>query len=80
MTKEKKRLNDIAAIAQAPCYGDTQSSSVEVRKISNGYVKRTSSYDGNNYSSSEEFSGDKPSMDAGKDNPMAKAKAYMERA
>lgn len=76
----KKRLNDTAAIARAPCLGDTQSTSVEVRKISNGYVKRTSSYDGNNYSSSEEFCGDKPGMEAGKGNPMVRAKAYMERA
>ena len=43
--------------------GMSKSKSVSVRKIDNGFIKTTSICDGENYSSSEEFSKTEPKLD-----------------
>lgn len=59
----KKRLSDTAAVAAMPGTGqDTQSMSVDVRKIENGYVTRTSTYGSDSYESRERFTKEAPKL------------------
>lgn len=76
-----KRLSDTAALA-GPAYSlsGSQERTIAVRKIDNGYIVRESSYNDGNYSSCEHYSKTAPNLGENKaENPMKRAKDYMER-
>lgn len=59
-----KRMNDTKAVKAMPAMGGSlgngDSLSVDVRKIDNGYITRSSSYKNDEYHSRESYSPDKP--------------------
>ena len=82
MAKKTSRLNDTVALAAIPfdSLNRSESRSTSVRRISNGFVTcHTSNKDGR-YESTESFSETPPELgDVAQENPMARAKAYLER-
>lgn len=78
-----KRLNDTAGIAAMPM-SDTESSSVSIRPISNGYLKCMSSHGQHGYNYTETYHAEKPRMDGtnspdNSGNSMQGAVAYLKR-
>ena len=79
--KKTRELNDTAAIQSMPIdpVQKDEYTSLNVRKIDNGYLTRTSSNKDGQYSSSEVYSKDPPqaSSDDAQGSPMARALRYL---
>lgn len=80
--KESKRLNDTAALQAIPAYNleRSESRSVSVRKIANGYITSESSCKDGRYESEENYSATPPDLgEKESENPLKQAVDYMKR-
>lgn len=80
--KESKRLNDTATLQSIPAYSleRSESRSVNVRKIANGYVTNESSYKDGRHECEETYSLTPPDLGEERaENPMKRALDYMKR-
>lgn len=77
-----KRLSDTAAIVATPAFGkdpENFSETVNVRKIDNGYIKRTTTYGEGQYRERETYSADKPNAAPDQGSSMERATEYLQR-
>lgn len=80
--KDGKRLNDTAALQAIPAYSleRSESRSVNVRKIENGYLTCESSCKDGKYESSETYSATPPDLGENQsENGLKRAVDYMKR-